>query len=116
LIVTHELRHLPPDTTHVILLARGRIVAQGAPRATLTSATLSALFDEPLEVFERNGRYAAVATGGDDMGGTPMPLGNGSDSDIASRTTSRLTAAATNGTVVPPVAKNMPEGGSDGNA
>jgi ABC-type cobalamin/Fe3+-siderophores transport system ATPase subunit len=73
LIVTHELRHLPPDTTHVILLARGRIVAQGAPRATLTSATLSALFDEPLEVFERNGRYAAVATGGDDMGGTPMP-------------------------------------------
>jgi ABC-type cobalamin/Fe3+-siderophores transport system ATPase subunit len=73
LIVTHELRHLPPDTTHVILLARGRIVAQGAPRATLTSVTLSALFDEPLEVFERNGRYAAVATGGDDMGGTPMP-------------------------------------------
>ena len=63
LIVTHELRHLPPDTTHVILLARGRIVAQGAPRATLTSTTLSALFDEPLEVFERNGRYAAVATG-----------------------------------------------------
>jgi ABC-type cobalamin/Fe3+-siderophores transport system ATPase subunit len=63
LIVTHELRHLPPDTTHVILLAHGRIVAQGAPRATLTSTTLSALFDEPLEVFERNGRYAAVATG-----------------------------------------------------
>ncbi|MBI5380427.1 MAG: ABC transporter ATP-binding protein [Opitutae bacterium] len=63
LIVTHELRHLPPDTTHVILLADGKIVAEGAPRTTLTSATLSRLFGEPLEVFERGGRYAAVATG-----------------------------------------------------
>jgi len=61
LIVTHELRHLPPDTTHVILLARGRVVAAGAPPETLTSATLSALFGEPLAVFERRGRYAAVA-------------------------------------------------------
>jgi len=108
LIVTHELRHLPADTTHVILLARGRIVAQGAPRATLTSATLSALFDEPLEVFERNGRYAAVATGGDDMGGTPMP---------------RL-PAGTGGTGVPPVrspdsspeGNDLRKGGGDGNA
>ena len=108
LIVTHELRHLPPDTTHVILLARGRIVAQGAPRATLTSVTLSALFDEPLEVFERNGRYAAVATGGNDMGGTPRP---------------RLPAVA-GGTGVPPVdssddaakGNDVRKGGGDGNA
>jgi iron complex transport system ATP-binding protein len=70
LIVTHELRHLPPDTTQVILLARGSIVAEGAPPATLTSATLSRLFGEPLEVFARGGRYAAVAA---DNGG---PHGN----------------------------------------
>jgi iron complex transport system ATP-binding protein len=63
LIVTHELRHLPPDTTHVILLARGKIVAEGAPQTTLTSATLSALFGEPLEVFAHRGHYAAVAAG-----------------------------------------------------
>jgi iron complex transport system ATP-binding protein len=62
-IVTHELRHLPPDTTHVILLGRGHVVAAGPPRAILTSAGLSALFEEPLEVFEHRGRYAAVATG-----------------------------------------------------
>jgi iron complex transport system ATP-binding protein len=73
LMVTHELRHLPPDTTHVILLARGRVEAAGAPRETLTSATLSALFDEPLEVFEHQGRYAAVAASDGNRGGTPMP-------------------------------------------
>ena len=68
MIVTHELRHLPPETTHVILLARGRVVAEGSPRETLTSASLSALSGEPLEVFEHRGRFAAVATGegGDD--------------------------------------------------
>ena len=63
LIVTHELRHLPPDTTHVILLAGGKIVAQGSPRETLTGPSLSALYGEPLEVFERGGRYAAMAAG-----------------------------------------------------
>jgi len=124
LIVTHELRHLPPDTTQVILLARGRIVAQGAPRTTLTSATLSALFDEPLEVFERNGRYAAVATGGDNMGGTPMPPRNSGKGDGTARTTGSGSAAGSRGTGVPPVGspddtsreKNVREGGADGNA
>jgi ABC-type cobalamin/Fe3+-siderophores transport system ATPase subunit len=54
----------------VILLARGKIVTEGAPPATLTSATLSALFGEPLEVFAHRGRYAAVAAGeGGDHGG-----------------------------------------------
>lgn len=64
LIVTHELRHLPPDTTHVILLARGKIAGEGPPQTMLTSARLSQLFEEPLEVLEYRGRYAAVAAGG----------------------------------------------------
>lgn len=70
LIVTHELRHLPPDTTHVILLADGRITGGGPPKVMLTSARLSRLFGEPLEVLEHHGRYAAMPTGGKGNHGT----------------------------------------------
>ena len=62
-IVTHELRHLPADTTDVVLLARGRVRAAGPIAATLTSAGLSEAFEEPLEVVPHRGRYAAFATG-----------------------------------------------------
>jgi len=62
-IVTHELRHLPAGTTHVILLSKGRIVAAGAPEAVLTSAMVSAAYGGPLEVLAHAGRYAMVPGG-----------------------------------------------------
>ena len=68
-IVTHELRHLPPATTHIVLLAEGRIMQAGTPAATLTSRHLSALYGEPLEVHNHHGHYVAVLASQSPAGG-----------------------------------------------
>ncbi|MGB3485769.1 MAG: ATP-binding cassette domain-containing protein [Mycobacterium sp.] len=59
--VTHHLEELPSATTHVLLLAQGRIVAQGPIETTLTSAAVSEAFAHPVEVFSEGGRWAARA-------------------------------------------------------
>jgi iron complex transport system ATP-binding protein len=41
----------------VVLMERGRILADGPTREILTAPTLSALFGRPLELFERDGYY-----------------------------------------------------------
>jgi iron complex transport system ATP-binding protein len=70
-IVTHELRHLPSDTSDVVLLAKGKVRAAGPVATHLTSAALSEVFEEPLEVVRRHGRYAALlAAEGGAHGGT----------------------------------------------
>ena len=52
-IVTHELDALPPDTTHVLMLCSGRVVARGEREATLTAGNVAACFDVPLEAARR---------------------------------------------------------------
>jgi iron complex transport system ATP-binding protein len=52
-IVTHELSTLPLETTHVLMLREGRVVAQGAQRDTLTAENIAFCFDLPLEVARR---------------------------------------------------------------
>jgi iron complex transport system ATP-binding protein len=52
-IVTHELDPLPPDTTHVLMLRAGRVLAQGERDTTLTAENVAACFGLPLEAARR---------------------------------------------------------------
>lgn len=59
--VTHHLEELPTTTTHVLLIAEGRIVAQGPIGSALTSAAVSEAFAHPVEVRSEGGRWTARA-------------------------------------------------------
>ncbi len=56
IIVTHELDALPPETTHVLMLRAGAVVAAGPHEETLTAANVAACFELPLAVARRLGR------------------------------------------------------------
>jgi iron complex transport system ATP-binding protein len=56
-MVTHHLSDLIPEIERVILMDRGRIVADGPKRDVLTADRLSALFGLRLELLERDGYY-----------------------------------------------------------
>lgn len=58
-LVTHHLEEIPPGFTHVLLLREGEVVEAGPIEETLTSESLSATFDMPLELQTRQGRYSA---------------------------------------------------------
>lgn len=64
-LVTHELRHLPPGLSQVVLLRAGRVVRQGSPADTLTAAALGETFGRPVEVYQHRGRWVATAEVGD---------------------------------------------------
>jgi iron complex transport system ATP-binding protein len=59
-LVTHELRHLPPGLSQVVLLREGRVVRLGPPAETLTSAGLSETYGESIEVHTHRGRWFAA--------------------------------------------------------
>jgi len=56
-MVTHHLSDLIPEIERVVLMDRGRIVADGSKREVLVAAKLSALFGLPLELSQRDGYY-----------------------------------------------------------
>jgi len=56
-MVTHHLSDLIPEMDRVVLMDRGRIIADGSKPDVLSAAKLSALFRQPLELSERNGYY-----------------------------------------------------------
>lgn len=58
-LVTHELRHLPPELSQVVLLREGCIVRQGVPDETLNSESLSRTFGQAVEVRKQAGRWTA---------------------------------------------------------
>ncbi len=60
-LVTHHLEEVPPGFTHAMLLRDGGVVAAGPIAEVLVEEHLSAAFDLPLEVTQRDGRYSAVA-------------------------------------------------------
>ncbi|WP_408898667.1 ABC transporter ATP-binding protein [Nocardioides sp. R1-1] len=60
-LVTHHLEELPTTTSHALLLAEGRVVAAGPVADTLTTASVSAAFDHPIEVDHDGGRWRARA-------------------------------------------------------
>lgn len=55
LIVTHRVQEIPPEVQRVVLLKQGKIVADGTREETLTSETLSGLFDYPVHAVLHNG-------------------------------------------------------------
>ena len=56
-LVTHHTQDIIPAFERVLLMQAGRIVADGTPRERLTTESLSALYDLPLQVVERDGLY-----------------------------------------------------------
>ena len=62
-LVTHELRQLPPSLSQVVLLHDGRVVRQGPPADTLTSEALTETFGDPIEVHTHRGRWFAARPG-----------------------------------------------------
>ncbi|MCW2500584.1 MAG: transporter ATPase [Frankiales bacterium] len=58
-LVTHHLEEIPASTTHVALMHRGRLLAQGPVAQVLAAEPLSACFELPLEVRHHDGRWTA---------------------------------------------------------
>jgi iron complex transport system ATP-binding protein len=56
-MVTHHLSDLIPEIERVLLMKRGKIIADGRVRDVLLESTLSDLFGRPLQLSERDGFY-----------------------------------------------------------
>lgn len=65
ILVTHDLRHLPPGLSQVVLLREGRLIRQGPPGDTLTSEALGQTFGEPVNVYHHGDRWSAATKGSD---------------------------------------------------
>jgi iron complex transport system ATP-binding protein len=59
-LVTHHLDEIPPEIEWVVLLKRGRVVAQGGRDAMLADRPLSELFEVPLRVLRSEGFCRAI--------------------------------------------------------
>src|SRR5713226_6311203 len=57
IVVTHHLPDIIPEIGRVILIKKGRVLRDGAKRETLTSDSLTELFETPVELVERDGSY-----------------------------------------------------------
>ncbi|HEV2687082.1 MAG TPA: ATP-binding cassette domain-containing protein [Bryobacteraceae bacterium] len=57
LLVTHHLADIIPEVDRVILLSKGRVVADGDKSRLLTAGRVSELFGLPVELAERDGYY-----------------------------------------------------------
>ena len=57
IITTHHIDEIIPEIERVVLLDRGRIVADGPKREVLTSAALSDLYQTELRIDEQGGWY-----------------------------------------------------------
>jgi ABC-type Mn2+/Zn2+ transport system ATPase subunit len=64
-MVTHEIDRLPAGCGRVLLLREGRALAQGSPADIFLSETLSRLYDSPMEVVSRGGRFHAFVRSGE---------------------------------------------------
>ncbi|WP_419846142.1 ABC transporter ATP-binding protein [Candidatus Poriferisocius sp.] len=60
-MVTHRTEEIPAGFTHALLLRDGEVLAQGPLQQVLTSESLSACFNLPLELEHRNGRWHSQA-------------------------------------------------------
>ena len=61
ILVTHHAEEIFPEIRRVILLRDGRVFRDGPTESVLTSANLSALFGEAVEVRHQGGVYSAGA-------------------------------------------------------
>ena len=63
IMVTHEVRHLPPGCDHLLLLGNGRLLASGHAEDVIRAPLLSEAFGVPLEVVRKDDRYHVVPLG-----------------------------------------------------
>lgn len=59
-LVTHYLEDIPPSVERVLMLKDGAVEADGKKEELLDQKAVSALFEIPIEVEERDGRYAMI--------------------------------------------------------
>ncbi|MGB9691778.1 MAG: ABC transporter ATP-binding protein [Candidatus Sumerlaeaceae bacterium] len=59
-LTTHHVEEITEIFTHALLLRAGRVLAAGPIRTTLCSRRLSELFDLPIRVMYRHGRWTAI--------------------------------------------------------
>ncbi len=57
LLVTHHVSEIIPEIERVVLLQKGKIVADGPKEKVLTSAQLSSLFEVPVRLFHEDGYF-----------------------------------------------------------
>lgn len=57
LMITHHVEELSPRTAHVMLMQRGRFIAQGPPDHVITPERLTTTFNCPVFVRRVHGRY-----------------------------------------------------------
>jgi iron complex transport system ATP-binding protein len=60
ILVTHHIHEIPPEIERVILLADGRVVADGPKREVLSAGNLGRLFATAVTLLEADGWYQAV--------------------------------------------------------
>ena len=61
-MVTHHVEEIPDGFTHALLLAKGKVVAEGRIDKIVTAKRLSEAFGLELDVTHSHGRYAARAS------------------------------------------------------
>jgi iron complex transport system ATP-binding protein len=61
-MVTHHVEEIPDGFTHALLLAKGKVVAEGPIDKIVTAKRLSETFGLDLEVTHAHGRYTARAS------------------------------------------------------
>lgn len=59
--VTHHVEDIPPSTTHLMAIAEGRPAAMGPVDEVLSASLLSEIFELPVSLSNRNGRWSARA-------------------------------------------------------
>ncbi|MGA7752309.1 MAG: molybdenum ABC transporter ATP-binding protein, partial [Candidatus Sulfotelmatobacter sp.] len=57
ILVTHELADIVPEIQRVVLMSRGRIVADGPKEEILQVERLAALFGVSVQMAQRGGHY-----------------------------------------------------------
>ena len=57
ILVTHELADIVPEIQRVVLMSRGRVVADGSKEEILRVERLTELFGVTVELARRNGHY-----------------------------------------------------------
>jgi iron complex transport system ATP-binding protein len=60
LLVTHHIHEIPPEIARVVLLKKGKILADGEKKMVLSEKNLSHLFDCPVTLVFANGWYQAL--------------------------------------------------------
>lgn len=61
-LVTHHLEEIPPACTHVLALHKGAVAAAGPIRGVLRDDVLSGIFEAPVRVRCRNGKWELSLT------------------------------------------------------